>query len=681
MQPPPGTHSPRSQQSRPSGVGATVAANSKRKHASMACEYCRFKRKRCDGNPRCRSCVDANKQCVYRFNDKRKASVRQERIQILEAQNKELRSLLDVLKYGNDEDAHAAFQALRSPRETALHGSPSNHLLLDVYGVSIPTFPSLSLDDLQHVRTDRGSRQSQSSLQTSFLPALRLFDYPPIFTPSQLPPEVDIRKGAELFLQVTAGLFHIMAMDEFDRLCARAYRSKIPPDTRVVAEICAVSAIGAHFNADDTTGELKDVLFNTAIHHLPEMLELSNLRTMKYLACLCTYGMVDKRKSTARLIQLSLDIARWNLALPQHGLSEASHDWRRLYQTTLFLECWLSSSLGYVPDLSGGEIGFAQPNIAAMEGLQDDIVTQIKAKEIVVLKARVCEATCGLEPPTGQIIEDHMTKLEGWYRKLPPNMTLTVLLNGDANPLTAAQQGALLLSHAMYLGAVMMLHRRALVAISDGILGGIAGSDIQSMPMQEHLARSVEAARAIVRIFILLRFGTATTNMHVRCWICVFETYTACTILLYNIALRTIQHAAERAETQLDLERVTTCLGMLKASALVDMVSQKMLTALAGVHDAVVAATGHQLSETSPPQVESRSILHCRLDGTGSSFEPYNLLTSSNKSPRGCLSAIYVFKRATDMLRDPFGHGLDAGFRLFPRDVGVEAVDWWSAAS
>ncbi|OAP61103.1 hypothetical protein AYL99_03304 [Fonsecaea erecta] len=677
------TISPLSQQRNPSEVGAVIpASGSKRKYTSAACEYCRFKRKRCDGQPRCRSCVDANNQCVYRFNDKRKASVRQEGIQILEAQNEEMRSLLEVLKYGSDNESLAAWQALRSPhQDTARRGSSSN-LLHDVYGVRLPTLPSLSPEDLEQLQADRGSRQSRSQALPSSWPMLRFFNYPTAFSPSQLPPEVEIRKGTEICFQVTAGLFHIMTIGEFDELCDLAFRTQSPPNTRVVARICAAAAVGAHFNVDDTTGELKDALFKAALHYMPEMVDLGNLQTMKYLACLCAYGMIDKRKSTVRLIQLSLQLARWNLALPQHELNGEASEWRRLYQTTIFFECWLSTSLGYTPDL-GGEIEFPQPITVTAVGLQDDSVTQVKAKEIIVLRARVCKATCGLEPPTEQIIEDHMTALEGWYQKLPPNMTLTVLLNGDANPLTAAQQGALLLSHAMYLGAVMMLHRRVLVAVSDGILSHGAETDLGSTLLQEHLARSVEAARAIVRIFILLRFGTATTNMHVRCWICVLESYTACTILLYNITLRTIQHAAERAETQLDLERVTTCLGMLEASGLVDRVSQKMSAALATVHHAVVVSTGHQVYPISPPGVEQRNHLHSQFsDTTGSGLEQHNLSPPLLRSPPlGCLSAIQAFKRATDMLRDPFGHGLDAGFRLFPRNVGAQALDWWSVAA
>ncbi|KAH0846461.1 hypothetical protein AYO21_11255 [Fonsecaea monophora] len=672
-----------SPQSSTTGVDATPPTSSKRKYTSTACEYCRFKRKRCDGQPRCRTCVDANKQCVYRFNDKRKASVRQEEIQLLEAQNEELRSLLDVLKYGSDEESLAALRALRSPQATT-PGRRSSNLLSDVYGVSHPDLPSLSPEDIEHFRADQGSRQSGSPAQPSSWPSLRFFNYPSIFNPSQLPPEGDLRKGADIFLQVTAGLFHIMTMDEFDQLCDQAFRPISPPDTFIVAKICAVGAIGAHFNVDDTTGELKDALFHTAIHHISEMVELRNLQTVKYLACLCAYGMVDKRKSTARLIHLSLQIARWNMALPEHELMGDAYEWSRLYRTVTFFECWLSASLGYLNDMSEETEPLASPT-AAISRLQDDNVTQIKAKEIMNLKARVCKASCGLDPPTEQTIRDYMTDLGAWYQRLPPHMTLTVLLNGDANPLSAAQQGALLLSHATYLGAVMMLHRRVLVSVSDAVLGRVEDTDIWSTPVQEHLAHSIEAARAIVRIFILLRFGTATTNMHVRCWICILETYTACTILLYNIAFRTIQHVAQCTEMQLDLERVATCLGMLKASALVDKVSHRMWVALAAVHHAVVVSTGHQRYPVSSLEVESRNLPHPRQLSSmvGSAFEQYS--SSAAPSPRpaaqGCVSAIQAFKRASDMLRDPFGHGPEAGFRLLSRDLSAEALDWWSAVA
>ena len=154
-----------------------------------------------------------------------------------------------------------------------------------------------------------------------------------------------------------------------------------------------------------------------------------------------------------------------------------------------------------------------------------DSVTQIKAKEVLTLKARVCEVVCNSGPLTNETVGEHMTSLECWYEDLPPNMTLSVLMNGPANPLTAAEQGALLLSHATYLGAIMMLHRRALVANSDRILEIFTSSDVSSTQMQDYVDRSVDAARVVVRIFVLLRFASVTSNMHIRCWVSVFEVF------------------------------------------------------------------------------------------------------------------------------------------------------------
>ena len=358
----------------PTPFEATASGKPKRRHTSQACDYCRSRRRRvsmppedrlmylndtpyaeslfsqCDGNPRCQSCIDAHEECVYHLDDKRTATVRRQSLQALEDQNEQLRSTLDVLKHGSDEDALAALLALRS-RENAPDSILPVAVSLDY--LSIPTSPSLSSDDLDRIRADVDSRQPPAqSLDWSML---RRSGYPTIFTPQQLPPEAVVRTGGEFFFGVIAGLFHIMTMDEFDQLFKEVYRSGSTPEVFLLAQLCAVTAIGAHYNLEDSTVELKDALFNTAVQYIPEMIERGDLRTMKFLACLVAYGVVDKRTSTRQLIQLNLQIARVGLALPDRSPSEVC-EWRRLYRTAMFFEwlVWLGFASRTFADLTVG---------------------------------------------------------------------------------------------------------------------------------------------------------------------------------------------------------------------------------------------------------------------------------------------------------------------------------------
>jgi hypothetical protein len=54
-----------------------------------------------------------------------------------------------------------------------------------------------------------------------------------------------------------------MTVDESNHLCDSVYRSGAIPDAPTLAQLCAIAAIGAHYNFQDISGELKDILSNT----------------------------------------------------------------------------------------------------------------------------------------------------------------------------------------------------------------------------------------------------------------------------------------------------------------------------------------------------------------------------------------------------------------------------------
>lgn len=180
---------------------------------------------------------------------------------------------------------------------------------------------------------------------------------------------------------------------------------------------------------------------------------------------------------------------------------------------------WLSTSLGYNPDLSKHETEHVIFPVLSIDENTDDS-TQSKISQVALHKAQVLKETCGPVLASADTIESQMAKLDDWYQSLPSSMTLRSLLTQDSTPLTGAQQGSLLLAHAMYLGAVILLHRPVLAAMADSNLGiewSLENVSREQTPIYH--SRCVEAARSSARIFILIGFGTERSNMHARCWL------------------------------------------------------------------------------------------------------------------------------------------------------------------
>lgn len=154
---------------------------------------------------------------------------------------------------------------------------------------------------------------------------------------TQLPLEDVVRNGAGFFFSVIAGLFYIMSPQDFDQLCDKVYRSVAQPETVDVAEICAVAAVGSQYGTQVVPDQVKNSLFRTAIAHIDDLIETSSTRGIRSIACLCAYGIIEKRRSTRSLIYLGLQLARWALNRPIDDM-ETDILTKKLYRTMVLLE-------------------------------------------------------------------------------------------------------------------------------------------------------------------------------------------------------------------------------------------------------------------------------------------------------------------------------------------------------
>lgn len=187
----------------------------------------------------------------------------------------------------------------------------------------------------------------------------------------------------------------------------------------------------------------------------------------------------------------------------------------------LTIDSWLATSLGYESDLAESEINSILLNLSQTLGDESEELTQQKMSEVALRRLQITRHVAASQTTDPAEIERGMASLMQWYQSVPERMSLANLVQGRTEHMTWGQQGALFLSHTMYLGAVVLLHRSAILLVAENRLRDLSTTTWSSNDhrLQEHEARAVDAARSMVRIFVLLGFDTERASLPMRCWL------------------------------------------------------------------------------------------------------------------------------------------------------------------
>jgi hypothetical protein len=150
-----------------------------------------------------------------------------------------------------------------------------------------------------------------------------------------------------------------------DDLLDKIYRPKTAVDAMTLAECFTLAAMGAHYDMDCFPDRIRKVLYASGTLHFHEQTARQNhLRTMRLLLSMSFYALLEKHMSARYLIgefsteqglslgtnpfvAAGLQIARWKC--PSLNLSTVSPDenWRKIFRSLIFMDCWLSYTLGY----------------------------------------------------------------------------------------------------------------------------------------------------------------------------------------------------------------------------------------------------------------------------------------------------------------------------------------------
>lgn len=135
------------------------------------------------------------------------------------------------------------------------------------------------------------------------------------------------------------------------------------------------------------------------------------------------------------------------------------------------------------------------------------------AGTVAFLKAEIL-TDAGRHGSEASVVDKHMARLNEWYCSLPDEVRLAgVLSEGDS--LFGTGRRGLLFVHILFLGAIILLHRRLFAFMATAQLQGLSSHGSSESLM---VYPPVTAARQIAQIF---RTVDNEKDIFRRCWLCM----------------------------------------------------------------------------------------------------------------------------------------------------------------
>lgn len=180
-----------------------------------------------------------------------------------------------------------------------------------------------------------------------------------------LPAEELIKRAMYAFIRGTGSLLFMWTYEQADDLLDKIYRPKTAVDAMTLAECFTLAAMGAHYDMDCFPDRIRRVLYASGTLHFHEQTARQNyLRTMRLLLSMSFYALLEKHMSaryligelsiskgcnmnTNPLVAAGLQIARWKCPSLTSSTMSPDENWRKIFRSLIFMDCWLSYTLGY----------------------------------------------------------------------------------------------------------------------------------------------------------------------------------------------------------------------------------------------------------------------------------------------------------------------------------------------
>ncbi|KAJ9616918.1 hypothetical protein H2200_000638 [Cladophialophora chaetospira] len=530
----------------------------------------------------------------------------------LQEKVKTLESIITVLSLGSETDAREMLKTMRDKAPSPATGS------------------TLPLDEVLGEWHRSREKDVEYNAETA------------IYTPTDLPSERSVHYGVNAYFRCSYTLFHIYEKNEMTDIMNRVYRPRGPIDKATLCELCALTAIGSHYDADNFDVDVMESLYSTAALYLSDCIEAHFLRGMRVILCLSMYSFMTKRISARHSLAMGLSIARQARSNVEQMPPELWVPFRKVYRSFVFMECWLSSSLGYQPGILPEEIDFTTTPIEEPQPTtENDIQRQLSA--VGLLMANILKDIYGSNRAgIFELVQRHMDNLQEWETSLPPEMKLVELKQEQGNVFNEPHRRSLILVHVMFLGARMLLQRKLLVTMAQ-----------ERMNRRWTLDGSYEEGRAIERCCVaaaeecvtLLDVLGYTRHMFRRCWLCIGHAFSACSVILFDVAQRLLY--SQRAGVMEQLARSQECINMLDGCGEADRVAKAMLQIVLPLHQQL-----QNLASDQP--TTQRSGIHNLLEDPLSGGAGDARLVGGEAQIRSAV--IPAMQTAIEVLGNPFGH-------------------------
>ncbi|KAH0332924.1 hypothetical protein KCU81_g10011, partial [Aureobasidium melanogenum] len=561
------------------------STRSRRGTINAACRECRLKKLKCDGaRPSCQRCiVKGIDSCEYTVNpgETRFTALKRKNASLV-TESDRMQKFIEALRAASPSQAQEMLNTLRTADastqllSTLAHSDPEPQpqpLQRQKSDSSVSSGPSpLSSNGNDSTLTPHTSRSRSCNSSTNTDPSLPVDDTPALDTHSQSfsdcerpLPSVDVlRKCTSTFYNESGKLFQVFSPSHIEAQFQILADAQSDKQARRLAtcELCAVGAIGSQYikEKEYLPEGTQQNIYSAAKHLLEDAVTSDANRAAKTCVMLTLYNCMNKQKVAMTFVAMGLNLLT-RPPIPQvcPPNMERSHwmELRKTWRVLVFLEAWLSSTLGYVSGLQLPKdlVNAKNLEIEDEANLEEKVTTEMV--RITVIKFDMLRLSLSFNGLSALMVETITKELNHWHQNLPRDMRLTELAN---NPEVSFElRRTIYYVNFLYFGARIMLLRRVLQSMHDknSLLVGDEATVNGLIAQAKHAA--TESAKLFERLLI-------EGGIIQRCWVCIFQAYSSCVIILHNVAEMLFeQHMEGRfaARLQDDLHLASACLDFL----------------------------------------------------------------------------------------------------------------------
>ncbi|KXX73636.1 Nitrogen assimilation transcription factor nit-4 [Madurella mycetomatis] len=560
------------------------------KAVTQACHACRRNKMRCDGErPKCGGCVNKALPCGY------EGEAGQSRQAALKSRLQALEKLVRALQSKPDDEAEQLLQRIRTADDILSVSSGDDSKTQDNSMGSLSSIASSSGSSQMQPSTEalsttvHGPHASDVSSRSSSLvrsgQGLRVHASAHLFR--LVLPDVDFTKaGVESFFSFSGKLFHVFSQQDTERFSKTIFGLDGRPDISqkvAICCLCAVAAVGIQYNCKEFERGSEEVFYDVSRHFFSDVLEQRPLDAIKVCTLYALYNIMNKATVALAYVEVGLSMSRKQATSHASSLSiSESVDFRRTWRTLVFFSSWLSSTLGYISSVDDSAFGELVPiaeqdadNYSAEVGE----LVQAEITKISLLKADILRTHLAVEELSTPSMNSIREVLYNWHEQLPPQVQLQYLQNPGLPPLV---RWSIYHTHLLYQGAFMLVYRRIVARCFRAYRNGDGMSYIADNPVALGLVeQGVRSAKDSARILGLLLSEEGVIR---RCWIVIFQTHTACIVILHSVAQKQL-HGFPPSSWEDEMKQAQKCLDVLEFCGAFDPVALRFRVSLSRVYN------------------------------------------------------------------------------------------------